>query len=151
MYLGWTDSSAIILVMRFFTIKLLRGVQQCERWECYRLHSLSASGRQGPCKRSIFKSMVVSSEIPRWLPEHWCVFTWDYVCIIFRFDFWNNDVCFFVWMYQMKPFKLKVEGCFAFLFLTIWAFDLFVTGRRHLIFERALAIESHKRSITSAR
>ena len=37
----------------------------------------------------------------------------DYWRHIFRFDFWNKDVCFFVWMYDMKQFKLQVEKCFA--------------------------------------
>ena len=33
----------------------------------------------------------------------------------FRFDFWNNDVCFFVWIYEIKQFKMKGERYFAFL------------------------------------
>ena len=32
---------------------------------------------------------------------------------IFRFDFRNDDVCFFVWIYEMEQFKLKVGRCFA--------------------------------------
>ena len=36
-------------------------------------------------------------------------------CIIFRFDFWNDDVYFFVWIYELEQFKLKVERCFALL------------------------------------
>ena len=34
----------------------------------------------------------------------------------FRFDFWNDDVCIFVWIYEMEQFKLKVERCFPLLF-----------------------------------
>ena len=33
----------------------------------------------------------------------------DYACNIFRFDFWNDEVCFFVWIYEMKQFKLQTE------------------------------------------
>ena len=29
--------------------------------------------------------------------------------------FLNDDVCFFVWIYEMKQFKLQVETCFALL------------------------------------
>ena len=32
---------------------------------------------------------------------------------IFRFDFRNDDVCFFVWIYEMEQFKLKVGMCFG--------------------------------------
>ena len=49
----------------------------------------------------------------------------------FRFNFWNDDVCFFVWTYEMEQFKLKVERCFALLSNQWGAFDLFVTGRSH--------------------
>ena len=28
-------------------------------------------------------------------------------------NFRNDDVCFFVWIYEMEPFKLKVGRCFA--------------------------------------
>ena len=35
---------------------------------------------------------------------------------IFRFDFRNDDVCFFVWIYEMEQFQLKVERCFRFDF-----------------------------------
>ena len=37
----------------------------------------------------------------------------DYARTIFRFDFWNDDVCFFVWIYEMEQFKLKVVRFFA--------------------------------------
>ena len=32
----------------------------------------------------------------------------DYARNIFRFDFLNGDVCFFVWTYEMEQFRLKV-------------------------------------------
>ena len=32
-----------------------------------------------------------------------------------RFDFWFDDFCFLVWIYEMKRFKLHVEGCLALL------------------------------------
>ena len=31
----------------------------------------------------------------------------------FRFDFRNDHVCFFMWIYEMEQFKLKVDRCFA--------------------------------------
>ena len=37
----------------------------------------------------------------------------DYARNIFRFNFLNDDVCFFVWLYEMEQFKLKVGRCFA--------------------------------------
>ena len=77
--------------------------------------SLNASARQGACKRSLFKSIHVgvSPENQRWLPKQYWVFVRDYTRNIFRFDFWNDDVCFFVWIYEMEQFKLKVGMCFA--------------------------------------
>ena len=39
---------------------------------------------------------------------------------IFRFDFRNDDVCFFVWKYEMEQFKLKVGGCFALISNQWW-------------------------------
>ena len=36
------------------------------------------------------------------------VFVRDYARNIFRFDFCNDDVCFFVWIYEMEQFKPKV-------------------------------------------
>ena len=64
----------------------------------------------------------------------------DYERNIVRFNFRNDDVCFFVWIYEMGQFKLKVERCFALITNHLWGFDLFVTGRRHFFIERALAI-----------
>ena len=42
-------------------------------------------------------------------------FVRDYARNIFRFDFWDDYVCFFVWIYEMEQSKLKVKMCFAFL------------------------------------
>ena len=78
--------------------------------------SLKASARQGACKRSRFKSIGVSPESKRWLPKEYWVFARIYARHIFRFDFRNDDVCFFVWTYEMEQSKLKVEGCFRFDF-----------------------------------
>ena len=36
--------------------------------------------------------------------------------IFSRFNFRNDDVGFFVWIYEMEQFKLKVERCFRFDF-----------------------------------
>ena len=33
----------------------------------------------------------------------------------FQIGFWNDDVCFFVWIYETDQFKLKVERCFTLL------------------------------------
>ena len=45
---------------------------------------------------------------------------------IFIFNFWNDDVCFYVWIYERKQFKLHVERCLA-----MDAFDLLITGYTH--------------------
>ena len=47
----------------------------------------------------------------------------------FRFNFWDDDVCFFVWIYEMEQLKLKVGGCFALLFDNRWG--LICLLRRH--------------------
>ena len=60
------------------------------------------------CKRSRFNSINVSPQIPRWLPKQKCMFVRDYARNIFRFNFWNDDVCFFVWIYEMEQFKPTV-------------------------------------------
>ena len=31
----------------------------------------------------------------------------------FKFDYLNDNVYFFVWIYKMEQYKLKVERCFA--------------------------------------
>ena len=41
------------------------------------------------------------------------VFVRYYASNIFRFDFRNDDVCFFVWVYEIELFELKVGRCFA--------------------------------------
>ena len=43
------------------------------------------------------------------------VYVMHFALNIFRFDFWNDDVCFFVWIYEMKQFKLHVERCLVLL------------------------------------
>ena len=48
------------------------------------------------------------------------VFVRDYARSICRFYFWNDDVCFFVWIFEMEQFKLKVERCSALLFNQKW-------------------------------
>ena len=75
--------------------------------------SLNASALQGACKRSRFKSIGVSPENPRWLPKQLWVFVRDYTHDIFRFNFWNDDLYFFVWIYEMEQFKLKLGRCFT--------------------------------------
>ena len=42
-------------------------------------------------------------------------FVRNYAHNIFRFDFRNRDVCFFVWIYEMGQVKLKVGRCFSFI------------------------------------
>ena len=76
----------------------------------------------------------------------------EYARNIFRFNFRNDDVCFFVWIYEMEQFKLKVGRCFALISNHLWGFDLFVTGRRHfLLSERSLSYKCNdhtdKRSV----
>ena len=71
----------------------------------------------------------------------------DYARNIFRIDFRNDDVCFFVWVYEMKQFKLKVGRYFA-----IWGFDLFVTGCSHcLLGERSLSFNNVMITLTCTR
>ena len=67
--------------------------------------------------RSRLKSICVhvSPENQRWLPKLW-VFVRDYTRNIFKFDFRNDDLCFFVWIYEMEQFKLKVGWCYALIF-----------------------------------
>ena len=40
--------------------------------------------------------------------------------IMHAFEFRNDDVCFFVWIYEMEQFKLKVERCFALISNQWW-------------------------------
>ena len=71
---------------------------------------------------------------------------------IFRFNFRNDDVCFFVWIYETEQFKLKVGRCFALNSNHLGGFDLFVTGRRHfLLSERSLSFNNVMITLTSAR
>ena len=114
--------------------------------------SLNASARQGACKRSLFKSIGVSPENQRWLPKQEWVFVRDYARNIFRINFRNDDVCFFVWIYEMEQFKLKVGLCFALISNHLGGFDLFVTGRHHfLLSERSLSFNNAMITLTSAR
>ena len=48
---------------------------------------------------------------------------------------WNHDVCFFMSIYEMEQFKLKVERCFLFDSQLSGGFGLFVTGRSHFFIE----------------
>ena len=67
----------------------------------------------------------------------------DYACNIFKFDFWNDDVCFFVWMHEMEQFKLKVGKVIHFAFQPMGAFYLFVTGCSHfLLSKRSLSFNN---------
>ena len=114
--------------------------------------SLNASALQGACKRSLLKSMGVSPENQRSLPKQSWVFVRDYARNIFRFNFRNDDVCFFVWIYEMEQFKLKVGRCFALISNHLRGFDLFVTGRRpFLLSERSLSFNNVMITLTSSR
>ena len=62
--------------------------------------SLNASPRQG----SQFKSIGVSMDTKTIMGFR------EGLC---RFDFRNDDDCFFVWIYEMEQFKLKIGRCFA--------------------------------------
>ena len=76
----------------------------------------------------------------------------DYACNIFRFNFRNDDVCFFVWIYELEQFKLKVGRCFALISNHLGGFDLFGTGRRHfLLSERSLSFNNVMITLISAR
>ena len=116
-----------------------RRVQQCERPECYRMLFLQALAIQ--VDRCIArKSKMVTKTIMG--------FREDCARNIFRFNFRNDDVCFFVWIYEMEQFKLKV-GLISNL---LGGFDLFVTGRRHfLLSERSLSFNNVMITLTSAR
>ena len=74
--------------------------------------SLNASARQGACKRSRFKSKGVSLEIKDGHQNN-KGFSGGTMHAIFQILFRNDDVCFFVWTYEMEQFKLKVGWCFA--------------------------------------
>ena len=63
----------------------------------------------------------------------------DYARNIFRFDFRNDDECFFVWIYEMKQFKLNVGRCFA-LISNQWRDLIFLLLGADIFIERALAI-----------
>ena len=66
----------------------------------------------------------------------------DYARNIFRFDFRNDVVCLSVWIYEMEQTILKVGRCFA-LIPTNGGFNLFVTGRSHLLLrERSLSLNN---------
>ena len=58
--------------------------------------------------------------------------------LFFRFDFRNDDVCFFVWTYSVEQFKLKVGKCFALISNHLEGFDLLLGTA--IFIERALAI-----------
>ena len=70
----------------------------------------------------------------------------DYACNIFRFDFRNDDVCFFVWLYEMEQFRLMVERCFALISnqwgdlvcLLLGAAIFFLLSERLLSFNNAM-------------
>ena len=75
----------------------------------------------------------------------------DYARNIFRFDFRNGGVCFFVWIYVKEQVKLKVGKVFRFDFQPIGGFDLFVIGRSHfLLSERWLSFNNAIITLTSA-
>ena len=94
----------------------------------------------------------VSPENQRWLRKQYWVFARDYARNIFSFDFPNDDVLFFVWIYEMEQFKLKVERCSRFDFQTNGRFDLFITRRSHfLLSERSLSFDNVMITQTSAR
>ena len=63
----------------------------------------------------------------------------DYARNISRFDFRNDDVCFFVWIYEMEQFKLKVGGNFALISNQLGDLICLLLGAAIFI-ERALAI-----------
>ena len=46
-------------------------------------------------------------------------FVRDYARYIFRFYFWNDNVCFFVLIYEMDQFKQKMERGFSLCFSAI--------------------------------
>ena len=76
----------------------------------------------------------------------------DYARNIFRFNFRNDDVCLFVWIYEMEQFKLKVGRCFALISNHLGGFDLLVTGRRHFLWSaRSLSFNNVMITLTSAR
>ena len=58
----------------------------------------------------------------------------SYARNIFRFDFRNEDVCFFMWLYENEQFELKVGRCFG---LISNQFDLCVIGRSHFLLSRS--------------
>ena len=59
---------------------------------------------------------------------------------------------FFVWIYEMEQFKLKVGWCFALISNHLGAFDLFVTGRRHFLLSvHSLSFNNVMITLTSAR
>ena len=70
----------------------------------------------------------------------------------FQIQLSDDDVCFFVWIYEMEQFKLKVGQCFALISNHFGEFDLFVTGRRNfLLRERSLPFNNVMMTLTSAR
>ena len=66
-------------------------------------------------------------------------FARGYARNIFRFDLRNDNVWFFVWIYEMEEFKLKVGRCFALISNQWWDLICLLLGAAIFI-ERALAI-----------
>ena len=64
----------------------------------------------------------------------------DYARNIFRFNFRNDDVCFFVWIYEMEQFKLRVGLCFALISNHLGVLICLLLGAAIFFTERALAI-----------
>ena len=71
------------------------------------LAKVLASARDS--SRYVYRPKIKAGYQKQW------VFVGDYARNIFRFDFWNEDVCFFVWIYEIEQFKLKEGRCFAFI------------------------------------
>ena len=62
-----------------------------------------------------------------------------------RPDFWIDYVCFFVWLYGLKQFKL-----FHFAFLTMDASDLLITGHNHILLSKhSLSLNNVMFTLTS--
>ena len=56
-----------------------------------------------------------------------------------RFNYKNDDVCFFVWVYEIEQYKLKVERCFASI-SNQWGHLICLIQGAAILIEQALAM-----------
>ena len=72
---------------------------------------------------------------------------YEHAYYIFRFDFWNDHVSFFVWIYEIKLFKLHVKIAFQ----PMDAFDLLISRHSHFLLSKgSLSFNSLMTTLTNS-